>query len=96
MKLTPENPPLFVLCDCKNPEHQLVLTADVDKEWGSFISVETHLTTYRNIFKRVWVAVKYVFGHRSKYGEWDDVLIDPTEAERIRDYINKFLDEDGR
>ena len=93
MKLIPENPPLFVLCDCKSPEHQMVLTKGIDNKWGSFISVEFHLVTYRNIFKRVWVAVKYIFGYRSRYGEWDDILINTDEAERIRDYINKFLKE---
>jgi hypothetical protein len=29
------------------------------------------LNQYQNVFKRVWIALKYVFGYRCKYGHWD-------------------------
>ena len=85
---------LVVLCDCSWPEHQTIFTinGDPDPKWA-YISIETHLTTYKNLFQRIWVAVKYVFGYRSQYGEWDDVSINHQEAKRIRDFMDKFLTE---
>jgi hypothetical protein len=83
--------PLFVLCDCGDCAHQALLIADIDDKWGSSVCLEYHLSTYKNIFKRIWVAIKYVFGYRSKYGEWDEIIINPTEVKRIRDFLARFL-----
>ena len=85
---------LFVLCDCGNAEHQAILTARVedDPAWSD-VSLECHLTTWKNPLRRIWVAIKYVFGYRSRYGEWDDLLLSPGEARRVGDFLIKFAND---
>ena len=37
---------------------------------------EVHLVTYHNFFKRLWYGLKYAFGHKSRFGAWDEFLFD--------------------
>ena len=66
--------PSLLLCECFSPEHQVVIYKD-ESDGNKQISLCFHLVTYKNIFKRIWVAIKYIFGYKSKYGEWDSVII---------------------
>ena len=38
--------------------------------------------------KRLWIAVRYVFGHRSKYGDWDS---GPSMETDTLDQLHSFL-----
>ena len=55
---------LFV-CECGSIEHQVILTHN-KKDNELYLSI--HLTNYRNIFKRIIVAIKYIFCYKCKYG----------------------------
>lgn len=56
-----------LVCKCDCLEHQIAVNIDEDNEvWMRF-----KLNSEVNIFKRIWIAIKYIFGHTSKYGEFD-------------------------
>ena len=80
-----------IICECGLAEHQFVLSM---YDWEDEIEVylEPHLSTYRNIFKRIWVALRYVFGHRSRYGEWDCVLLGKEQLQQMGLFIDEALD----
>lgn len=81
------NRELFV-CDCGNTEHQLIFSYDeTDKEDDS-LYVSVHLKPERNIFKRIWRAVRYIFGHRSIYGEFDEFIFNPHDADRLQSTVD--------
>jgi len=86
---------LFLICDCSSPEHHLnfrFLHFDDERYAGDetgAIYVSTFLNTYRGIFKRIWIAIKYIFGYKSKYGEWDEIILNDEKRERLRRYLNK-------
>ena len=79
-----------ILCECGEKEHQFILTMF---DWDGDIDVylEPHLVTYRNFFKRVWVAIRYVFGYRCKYGEFDCVELGEEQLHQMRDFITKVF-----
>jgi hypothetical protein len=36
--------------------------------------------------------VKYIFGHKSKYGAWDEFMFNPEDADKLQelvDYLKK-------
>ena len=82
----------FVICSCGNIEHQMMLGYDPSDTDFQEMWTEVHLTQTRNFFQRVVAAVKYISGHRSRYGDWDCILIDKQKAVEIRDFINEFLE----
>ena len=82
---------LFI-CQCGDPSHQFIISADAESGdiHGAYISV--HLNRDHSIFKRIWTAMKYVFGRRSIYGDFDEVIINPKDADRLQmvvDYLKE-------
>lgn len=77
----------ILLCSCGSHEHQIIIHKDIDDDVKS-VSIHYHLTTYRNIFKRMWIAIKYVFGYKCKYGEWDSIIIDENNYKPLKDVID--------
>ena len=63
-----------LLCDCGSAEHQILIHMDKDDGYREVI-LSPHLVTYRNIFKRIKVAVRYIFGYKCKYGSWDSIIV---------------------
>jgi len=68
-------------CRCGSIEHIFVITAD-DED----LFIEVHLAPLP-LWQRVRQAVKYVFGYRSKWGDFDEILLDPTQALQLGDLI---------
>jgi hypothetical protein len=42
---------------------------------------------------RIWVAIKYVFGYRTRYGEWDSIIIDKDNYHILTKELSKIKDE---
>ena len=79
---------LFI-CECGDPSHQFIIAADPDtKEGGPYVFISVHLNREHNIFKRIWTASKYVFGRRSIYGDFDEVIIDPNDADKLQKVVD--------
>ena len=80
---------LFV-CRCHDVQHQFIIrTVDFDKCPEVYLSV--FLYPY-GFFKRLVYGIKYIFGHRSVLGHFDEVIIKPEDAPRLREVVD-MLDE---
>lgn len=75
---------IFV-CDCQSLEHQISFWHDPDDEE---LYAEPHLITHRNFFKRLWYALKYTFGYKSRFGAFDEVIFSPEMQQQLRDWLN--------
>lgn len=79
-----------LICTCESLEHQAVFTY-FENDQGGDVYLEIHLKP-RNLFRRIINAVRYVFGHRSVYGDFDEMVINPEDVdklERIVEYLKK-------
>lgn len=77
---------LFI-CACHNVEHQLIFSYfedDVDKE----VFVSVHLTPEWNIWKRIKMAIKYIFGYKCCYGHFDEFIFRKEDADRLQKVVN--------
>lgn len=79
---------LTVICDCGNREHQFALWYDASEP--DFMCLEVHLHSYKSFLLRLKHAIKYVFGHKSVYGCFDETLIGFDESLRIAKFIAGF------
>ncbi len=68
-------------CDCGAVEHTLRFV--INKEDGE-IYTEIYLNQHRSWYKRVWVAIKYVFGYTSRYGHWDCWTLHGKDVARLK------------
>lgn len=75
---------LFI-CACHNVEHQLVFSYSTDEKDDREVYCSVHLIPESNIFKRMWNALRYVCGHRSMYGDFDEFIFKKEDAGRLRE-----------
>jgi hypothetical protein len=51
------------------------------------VYVSIHLIPEYNIFKRIWNAIKYIFGYKCKYGQFDEFIFDKTDVKKLKKII---------
>ncbi len=84
---------IYFRCDCGSLEHMFNLEYFEHDEDMPELFLNVELTTYKNIFQRIWGAILYVIGHKSRYGVWDEILINPKVALEMRNFINDYLNQ---
>jgi hypothetical protein len=83
---------LNVHCDCHSRDHQFYIWYDPDERpQCDWITFDMHLSTWCGFFRRLWIGLKYAFGFESKYGAWDEVLVDAASAREIVEFIEGYL-----
>jgi hypothetical protein len=82
----------YIECNCTSAEHTLRLTLDDDEDLPA-IYTEVQLNPYHGFFGRLWLAVKYLFGHRCRYGHWDEATLMGDEVRKLRDLCNRHLEQ---
>jgi hypothetical protein len=80
----------YIECNCTSAEHTLRLTLD-DGEEFSPIYVEVQLNRYHGFFRRLWRAIRYMFGYECKYGHWDEAILVGAEVRKLRDLCDQHL-----
>jgi len=82
-------------CDCSDEAHIITLNL---WEWDEdlielYIGVQ--LNPHLGIFKRIWVALKYILGKRSKFsnGHWDSGCFSRESAIEARKLLDSFIEK---
>lgn len=92
------------LCECGSAEHQIIfqtydfsegMTPETLTEWPveerQAFSITIFLNQYRGFFKRLWVAIKYLFGYKCRYGDFDTIMLGTEDAERMVKSLQGYL-----
>lgn len=77
---------IIMICECHSPDHQL--TFWYDEEYDE-LYCEPHLTTHRGFFKRLWFGLKYAFGYKSRYGDWDSTIFKKEDLKKLKKYLDE-------
>lgn len=80
----------FFECDCHDLEHLIKFELWIDKN-DADLYLSVFLNQHRNFFKRIWIAIKYIFGYKCRYGHWDNWSLAIEDAERLKNLIEKFI-----
>ena len=80
----------LVECNCEDLEHIIKLVYFEDDK--DILYVEYHLQTW-TFWRRLWCAIKYIFGFQSKYGDFGEALWTKDIVTQVRDNLNDFLEE---
>ena len=80
---------IVLSCECFSSEHSLFFHFDWE---GNEIYTEMFLRNWRGFFKRLWVAIKYVFKRNNKYGHFDCFSMSVHAAYVLRTSLDRFLE----
>ena len=81
-------------CGCGADEHTLRFTLDLDDEdepGGKAIHTSIFLNNHYHWYKRLWIATKYLFGYKCKYGHWDSWILYEPDAHRLKLMLEEFI-----
>jgi hypothetical protein len=59
------------------------------------VFIEVHLTPLP-LWQRVKNAVRYVLGKRSKYGDFEEILLSPVDAVNLGDSLIEWAAQGGK
>ena len=79
-----------IICQCESIEHQATFRW-FEYDNGGDVYLEIHLKPL-GLFRRIINGIKYIFGHRSIYGDFDGMIIkkeDGWKLERVVNYLKK-------
>lgn len=85
-----ENEKDIIICECNSTEHQMVFLYNNDDQYP-MIFIHIHLNK-QPIFKRIKNAIKYIFGYQSRFGMFDEFIVNPEDIgkfEKIVEYLKK-------
>lgn len=84
----------LILCECSSTDHQLLFLYDDDPNWDR-VYVHFHLSPDYGFWKRLWRGIKYAFGYRSRYGDFDEIILRPDDAEKFQKIADKLKELQG-
>lgn len=85
-----ENTRDIIVCECHNTEHQLVIYYSEDEIHGvNYPMCYFHVHLNKQPFwKRVGYGIRYIFGRKSRYGAFDEFIIDPVDAGKLQNLVD--------
>jgi len=94
MKADKEDYTEYFDCQCSCSEHVIrfmYMGAYGGDEPSLYFDI--FLGQHMGFFKRVWVAIKYIFGYKCKYGHFDNWLFKLEDAQRLRAMVDRYEKE---
>lgn len=76
----------LLICSCHSTEHQIIIYENTDPLYGPEAYVHIHLIK-RSFWKRLKYAIKYIFGYKSRYGAWDEFILEPKHADKLEQLL---------
>lgn len=70
-------------CECNSPEHTIRFVYDDSNKENDEVYIEVQMNPYLNIFKRFWVAFKYIFGIKEQGNHWDCFILKKERCRQI-------------
>lgn len=77
-------------CECFSPEHTLRFVLDED----NMVSVDSQFYPHMSIFKRLWLALRYVVNPNSINYPWGDTILKTEDLPRLIKLLKKGLKND--
>lgn len=73
--------PAVLICECSSREHQIIIQQDTD---DNLIYCHIHLVK-DGFWRRLKAGLKYIFGYKCKYGQWEEFILKPEHANQLRE-----------
>lgn len=80
----------FIVCSCTGSDHVLRFFFDKDSEDPDMYS--TVFLAEHSLWKRIKLAVRYIFNSTCRYGHFQEFIFDRDNAAQLKDVLSQFLD----
>lgn len=73
--------PAVLICECSSREHQIIIEHDNE---DNLTYCHIHLVKH-GFWRRLKVGLKYIFGYKCRYGQWEEFILKPEHATQLRE-----------
>lgn len=81
----------YTECLCHSDEHALKWKWDTDLENDDpNVYLSYFLEQYHPWYVRIWIAMKYIFGYKSKCGHFDCTMLNDQDVADLVDFLVEF------
>lgn len=80
----------YLNCDCSLLTHTLRASVLVDRDGSRSMYLEVLLSPQASLWKRVRSAVWHVLGRATPYGAFDEFVVNPADAARLRSLLDEL------
>ena len=93
MKRKEKTPEIFI-CNCHSTDHQIVFLFS-EEDLGGYIDKTCYMHIHLNkrpFWERLKYGIKYILGHKSRFGAFDEFILNPDDSDRLQsvvDYLKK-------
>ena len=63
---------------------------DETDERVHFLYIDVYLRN-KKWYKRIWRGIKYIFGWRSPYGEFTEILYDTDKVKELQAFLEEYI-----
>lgn len=88
---------MLVQCTCADTDHIMIwqmdsrfFDSDFLEQYPPEFYVDVHLSTWKGFWCRLWVGIKYIFGHKSRYGDFGGCSLNIKDADRIMEFLERY------
>jgi len=74
----------YMECACGSTEHLMKFHIDLD---DGDLCLDVHLANWLPWYKRLYRAIKYLFGYKSKYGDFDNIIMKDEDVDRLLELL---------
>ena len=81
----------YFQCECHSPEHHFIFSdmCDINDSYedsGPWLHIYLKTDVW---YKRIFIALKYIFGYKSKYGHFDEIILKQNDLEKLKNLLNQ-------
>lgn len=70
----------YMECKCMSTEHLVKFHLDLD---DGDLCMDVHLANWLPWYKRLGRSIKYLFGYKSKYGDFDNLIFKEEDVDNL-------------
>lgn len=78
------------VCDCSDVEHNFIVWTVDDDPYEKSLYIDIHLTN-KSLWYRIKYAVKYIFGKKSKYGAYTEIILNKDSASELSNSLRDWV-----
>ena len=79
----------YIECSCSTPEHTIRFIYEEDVHIKDTVYLCVFLQHFP-FFKRIWIAIKYIFGYKCIYGHFDEAVLNKEGIDKLRNFLEKI------
>lgn len=77
----------IMVCACSSVEHQIVFSKWDDDDGYKYVYAMIHLNKL-SFFERLIHGIKYIFGYKCRYGDFEEFIIDNKNVNKLKEIVN--------